>query len=39
MLADTMMPDAFDHGGRVAGLVTTLGFVVAFTIAYLEQAG
>jgi zinc transporter, ZIP family len=38
MLADTMMPEAFDHGGRVAGLVTTLGFVVAFTMAYLEQA-
>jgi ZIP family zinc transporter len=37
MLADTMMPEAFEHGGRVAGLVTTLGFVVAFTIVYLEE--
>jgi ZIP family zinc transporter len=39
MLADTMMPEAFEHGGRVAGLATTLGFAVAFTIAYLEDAG
>lgn len=39
MLADTMMPEAFEHGGRVAGLFTTLGFVVAFTLAYLEGRG
>ena len=30
MLADTMMPEAFEHGGRVVGLVTTVGFGVAF---------
>jgi zinc transporter, ZIP family len=39
MLADTMMPEAFEHGGRVAGLATTLGFAVAFTIVYLERGG
>jgi ZIP family zinc transporter len=39
MLADTMMPEAFEYGGGVAGLATTFGFVVAFTIAYLENAG
>jgi ZIP family zinc transporter len=39
MLADTMMPEAFEHGGQVAGLATALGFVVAFGIAYLEEAG
>jgi ZIP family zinc transporter len=39
MLADTMMPEAFEHGGPVAGLVTTLGFVVAFTLVYLEEGG
>lgn len=38
MLADTMMPEAFEHGGQVAGLATTFGFVVAFGIAYLEEA-
>ena len=30
MLADTMMPEAFEHGGRVVGLLTTAGFGVAF---------
>jgi zinc transporter, ZIP family len=39
MLVDTMMPEAFEQGGRVAGLITTLGFVVAFTLAYLERGG
>ena len=32
MLADTMMPEAFEHGGKLAGVVTTLGFAVAYTI-------
>jgi ZIP family zinc transporter len=30
MLADTMMPEAFEHGGRLVGLFTTLGFGLAF---------
>jgi ZIP family zinc transporter len=38
MLADTMMPEAFEHGGDAAGLATTFGFVVAFGIAALEDA-
>jgi zinc transporter, ZIP family len=37
MLADTMMPEAFEYGGAVVGLITTLGFVVAFGIAALEH--
>jgi zinc transporter, ZIP family len=36
MLADTMMPEAFERGGRLTGLATTLGFAVAFGIAALE---
>jgi zinc transporter, ZIP family len=36
MLADTMMPEAFDHGGKLVGLATTLGFAVAFAISALE---
>jgi ZIP family zinc transporter len=32
MLANTMMPEAFEHGGKLAGVVTTLGFSVAYTI-------
>jgi ZIP family zinc transporter len=34
MLADTMMPEAFEHGGNVVGLVTVLGFVVATALAF-----
>lgn len=33
MLADTMMPEAFEHGGRVVGLVTVLGFALAFLLS------
>ena len=33
MLADTMMPEAFEHGGSSVGLLTVLGFVVAFALA------
>jgi zinc transporter, ZIP family len=36
MLADTMMPEAFEHGGKLTGVVTTLGFAVAFTIHTLD---
>ena len=36
MLADTMMPEAFEHGGRLVGLATTLGFAVAFGISALK---
>jgi ZIP family zinc transporter len=32
MLAQTMMPEAYEHGGKLVGVVTTLGFAVAFTI-------
>ena len=32
MLANTMMPDAFKNGGKLVGVVTTLGFAVAYTI-------
>ena len=36
MLADTMMPEAFEHGGKLVGIVTTLGFAVAFGIHSLQ---
>jgi ZIP family zinc transporter len=32
MVADTLMPEAFEHAGRVAGLFTTLGFAVSFAL-------
>ena len=36
MLADTMMPEAFEHGGKLVGVFTTLGFALAFAISSLE---
>lgn len=33
MLADTMMPEAFEHGGKLVGVVTTFGFGLAFAIS------
>jgi ZIP family zinc transporter len=36
MLAETMMPEAFEHGGKLVGVVTALGFAVAFTIHTLD---
>ena len=36
MLADTMMPEAFEHGGKLVGVVTTLGFGLAFALSVLE---
>ena len=36
MLADTMMPEAFERGGKLTGLATTFGFAVAFAITALE---
>jgi ZIP family zinc transporter len=29
MLADAMMPEAFEHGGKAVGLLTVMGFLVA----------
>ena len=36
MLADTMMPEAYEHGGKLVGVATTLGFVIAFMIHQLD---
>ncbi len=33
MLADTLVPEAYEHGGRAAGLVTVLGFAVALFLS------
>jgi ZIP family zinc transporter len=33
MLADTMMPEAFEHGGSLVGLITVLGFALAFFLS------
>ena len=36
MLADTMMPEAYQHGGKLIGIMTTLGFAIAATIHPLD---
>jgi ZIP family zinc transporter len=36
MLTTSMIPEAYEHAGRSVGLVTVFGFVVAFTINWLE---
>jgi len=36
MLADTMMSEAFENGGRVVGLVTVAGFAAAFALGTFE---
>ena len=36
MLANTMMPEAYEHGGRWVGVATTIGFAVAYTIHVLD---
>ena len=36
MLAKTMMPEAFEHGGKLVGIATTLGFAVAYAIDTLD---
>lgn len=36
MLASTMMPEAYEEGGAVVGIVTTAGFLLAFVLSQLE---
>jgi zinc transporter, ZIP family len=36
MLADTMMPEALNRGGRATGLLVVLGFALAYLLSTLE---
>lgn len=36
MLAEAMMPEAFEHGGKLVGLLTVMGFLVAAILSALE---
>jgi ZIP family zinc transporter len=36
MLADSMMPEAFAHGGKWVGLLTALGYAVATALTVLQ---
>jgi ZIP family zinc transporter len=35
MLTNSMVPEAFEYGGKAAGLLTVLGFTVAFALSRL----
>jgi ZIP family zinc transporter len=36
MLADAMMPEAFEHGGKTVGLFTVLGFLLAAVLSIVQ---
>jgi ZIP family zinc transporter len=36
MLASTMMPEAYEEGGPVVGLVTAAGFLLSFVLSHLD---
>ena len=36
MLADAMMPEAYEHGGKLVGLFTVLGFLAAAVLSFME---
>jgi ZIP family zinc transporter len=38
MLANSMMPEAYEHGGKLAGIFTVLGFCSSVAIVILEHA-
>ena len=39
MLANTMIPEAYEHAGKLAGVFLVLGFAVSVWIIVLEHAG
>jgi ZIP family zinc transporter len=36
MLSSTMMPEAYEEGGSIVGVVTSLGFLVSFMLSKME---
>jgi ZIP family zinc transporter len=39
MLANTMIPEAYEHAGKSAGVATVVGFAVAVWVVVFEHAG
>lgn len=39
MLANSMIPEAYEHGGKLAGVFTVLGFFVSVSVVVLENMG
>jgi zinc transporter, ZIP family len=38
MLANSMIPESYEHGGKWAGIATVLGFAVAVSVVVLEMS-
>jgi ZIP family zinc transporter len=38
MLADSMMPEAYEDGGFLIGFLTMLGFLTAFILSKIRRA-
>ena len=36
MLADSMIPESYRHGGRLVGLLTVIGFLIAGILTVLQ---
>jgi ZIP family zinc transporter len=36
MLSNTMIPEAYEHGGKLAGIITVLGFALAVSMVVFE---
>ncbi|MCU0370377.1 MAG: hypothetical protein MUC31_03090 [Bacteroidales bacterium] len=39
MIANSMIPEAYEHGGKLAGLFTVLGFFVSVAVVIFEMSG
>jgi ZIP family zinc transporter len=37
MIANSMIPEAYEHGGKLAGIFTVLGFFVSVCVVVLEH--
>ena len=38
VLANSMIPESYEHGGKVTGLFMVLGFFVSVTMVILENS-
>ncbi len=38
MLANSMIPEAYEHGGKLAGVATVLGFFLSVSMVILENS-
>lgn len=39
MLSNTMIPEAYEHGGKLTGIFTVFGFAVAVSVVVIENFG